>query len=68
MTQYPANLVPRVSWPSESLDSGDSVSLALSELSESQETLGDKVDSPASFDSISLQQMIATPTRIYGSY
>ena len=34
-------------------------SLALSKLLESQETLGDKVDYPASFDSISLQQMIA---------
>ena len=34
-------------------------SLALSKLSESQETLGDEVDFPASFDSISLQQMVA---------
>ena len=43
-------------------------SLALSKLLESQETLGDKVDSPVSFDSISLQQMVAIPTRISSSY
>ena len=43
-------------------------SLALSKLSESQEILGDEVDSPASFDSISLQQMVATPSHIYNSY
>ena len=29
---------------------------------------GDKVEYPASFDSISLQQMVATPTRIHSSY
>ena len=65
MTQSPTNLVPRVSWPSDSFDCADSSYLALSKLSQSQETLGDEVDSPASFDSISLQQMVATPTHIY---
>ena len=43
-------------------------SLALSELLESQETFRNEIDYPTSFNSISLHQMVATPTRIYTSY
>ena len=49
MTQCPANLVPRVSWPSEGFDSADSVffSTIKTKISDSQETLGDKVTVPS---------------------
>ena len=53
MTQSPANLVPRVlGLPIVSIAPIASF-LALSKLSENQETLRHESDSPASFDSIS---------------
>ena len=68
MTQFPANLVPRVSWPSDSFNSVDSVFCSIIKTIGKPRDPWDKVDSPTSFDSIYLQQMVATPTPIYSSY
>ena len=68
MTQSPANLVPRVSWSSDCFNSVDSVFFSTIKTIEKPRDPWHKVDSPTSFDSISLQQMVATPTRTYSSY
>ena len=68
MAQSPANLVRRVSWPSNSFDSANSVFFSTINTIGKLRDLWDKVNSPTSFDSISLQQIVATPTRTYSSY
>ena len=68
MTQSPVNLVPRVSWPSDSFNSADSVFFSTIKTIKMLRDPWDKVNSPTSFDSLSLQQMVAAPTRIYSSY
>ena len=68
MTQSPTNLVPRVSWPSYSFDSVDSIFFSTIKTIGMPRDPWDKVDSPTSFDSISLQQMVAIPNCIYSSY
>ena len=68
MAQSLANLVLRVSWPSNSFDSADSVFFSAINTIGKPRDPWDKVNSPTSFDSISLQQIVATPTRTYSSY
>ena len=64
MTQSLANLAPRVSWSSDSFNSADSVFFSTIKTIGKLRDPWDKVDFPTSFDSISLQQMVATLTRI----
>ena len=68
MTQSPANLVPRVSWPFDSFNSVDFVFFSTIKTIEKPRDPWDKVDTPTSFNSTSLQQMVATQTPIYTSY
>ena len=68
MTQSPANLVPRVSCPSASFNNADSVFFSTITTIGKPRNPWDKVESLTSLDSIFLQQMVATPTRIYSSH
>ena len=64
MTHSPANLVPRVSWSSDCFNSADSVFFSTIKTIGKPRDPWDKIDSSICFDSISLQQMVATPTHI----
>ena len=68
MTHSPTNLVPRVSWPSDCFNSADSVFfITIKTIGKPRDPWG-KVDSPTCFDSISLQQMVASSTHVCSNY
>ena len=66
MRQSRANLIPRVCWPSDLYV--DSVFFSTIKIIGKERDIWNKVESPTSFNSISIQQMVATPTSIYSSY